>query len=138
MKNEEAAEKEKEQEQEVEVEVEVSATSTPSTPPSPLPVSVGPGNQRYAFSSSSASPASSSHVSTEELPLLQDKVDPVAAVADAPFSAFSLDWPPEPSQRPTSGSSCLKDLLEWFVQRCCSCCSGWNLTPSQLIKPHEN
>ncbi|GAB2219999.1 hypothetical protein Droror1_Dr00007640 [Drosera rotundifolia] len=132
MKNEE--EPEKEQEQEVEVEVDASATSTPSTPPSPLPVSVGPGNQRYAFSASSAS---SSHVSTEELPLLQDKVEAVVVVADSPFSAFSLDWPPEPSQRPASRSSCLKDLLEWFVLRCCSCCS-WNLTPSQLIKPHEN
>ncbi|KAL9256237.1 hypothetical protein AKJ16_DCAP04585 [Drosera capensis] len=126
-----------EEEPEQEVEVDASATATPSTPPSPLPVSVGPGNQRYAFSSSSASPASSSHVSTEELPLLQDKVEPVVVMVDAPFSAFSLDWPPEPSQRPASRSSCLKDLLEWFVQRCCSCCS-WNLTPSQLIKPHEN
>ncbi|KAE7997523.1 hypothetical protein FH972_002152 [Carpinus fangiana] len=95
-----------------------SPSSSPPTPPSPLPISVGPGNQKYVFSSSpSPSPPFSNHTSAENLPLLHHKLSG-AAVA----FAISLD-PPEPHDHLDSNSSCLKDLLEWFIQKCCNCCS---------------
>ncbi|XP_062109918.1 protein PROLINE CONTENT ALTERNATIVE 22 [Humulus lupulus] len=101
-----------------------SPSSSPPTPPSPLPVSVGPGNQKYLFSPSPSlsppfSPPSSSHDSTELLHLLQeDKKLPSPRVP----SVFSLDLV-DPDIL-DSKSSCLKDLLEWFVERCCNICSN--------------
>ncbi|KAL6996098.1 hypothetical protein U1Q18_006237 [Sarracenia purpurea var. burkii] len=100
-----------------------SPSSSPPTPPSPLPVSVGPGNQRYFFSSSPSrlppfSPPPSSHTSAENLPLGHHKPIPLAEPL-----VFSLD---RPSSDELGSSSCLKDLLEWLVLRCCSCCS-WSL-----------
>ncbi|XWS20624.1 hypothetical protein CRYUN_Cryun31cG0118600 [Craigia yunnanensis] len=101
----------------------VSASSSPPTPPSPLPISVGPGNQKYLFSASPTpsppfSPPSSSHASAENLPLLHD--NPRSTPAQV-ISAFSLDRK-DPDELEDK-SSCLKDLLEWLVQKCCSCCS---------------
>ncbi|OAY48685.1 uncharacterized protein LOC110617606 [Manihot esculenta] len=100
----------------------VSPSSSPPTPPSPLPISTGPGNQKYSFSPSpSPSPPfslpPSSHTSTENLPFLPDKLATAAKVA----SAFSLDL--QHPRQMDSRSSCLQDLLEWFLQKCCNCCS---------------
>ncbi|PSS18189.1 General transcription factor IIH subunit like [Actinidia chinensis var. chinensis] len=99
-----------------------SPSSSPPTPPSPLPISVGPGRQKYFFSSSPSpsppfSPPPSSHTSADKLlPLLHDK----GAAHTVPL-AFSLDRPsPDESD---SKRSCLKDLLEWLVLRCCNSCS---------------
>ncbi|KAJ8770584.1 hypothetical protein K2173_018075 [Erythroxylum novogranatense] len=104
----------------------VSPSSSPPTPPSPLPVSVGPGNQKYSFSPSPSpsppfSPPQSSQTSAENLPLLPEKL---ATTPDENRvrSAFSLDQPP-PIELEDSKSSCLQDLLEWFIQRCCNCCT---------------
>ncbi|GMH16071.1 hypothetical protein Nepgr_017912 [Nepenthes gracilis] len=112
-----------------------SPTSSPPTPPSPLPVSVGPGSQRYLFPSSPSlsppfSPLSSSHTSVEDLPLLKDKSHDFVMLA--PPLTFSLDLPCYPVDSAPQ-SSCLKDLLEWFVAGCFSCCS-WAMIP--LSKPH--
>ncbi|KAG5538127.1 hypothetical protein RHGRI_025267 [Rhododendron griersonianum] len=102
-----------------------SPSSSPPTPPSPLPVSVGPNHQRYFFSSSPSpsppfSPPPSSHTSADNIPLLitnDDKSTPRLAA-----SAFSLDRPAAADDS-DSKSSCLKDLLEWLVLRCCNCSS---------------
>ncbi|XP_052175932.1 early nodulin-20-like [Diospyros lotus] len=97
-------------------------SSSPPSPPSPLPVSVGAGNRSYFFSSSpSPSPPFSSspspNVSADNLPLLLHR-------RPAP-SAFSLDRPDLPEDDQSgSGSSCLRQWLEWLVLRCCSC-SSW-------------
>ncbi|XP_057968603.1 uncharacterized protein LOC131158058 [Malania oleifera] len=125
----------------------VSPSSSPPTPPSPLPVSVGPGHQKYVFSSSpSPSPPfsphpdrrcnSSPHTSADSFPLLLHNKyfyggatapppPPAAALPLAPPSVFSLDLQPTDvdDESHTKSSTCLKDLLEWLVQRCCSCCS---------------
>ncbi|XP_054779705.1 formin-like protein 20 [Prosopis cineraria] len=100
-----------------------SPTSSPPTPSSPLPVSFGPGNRQYSISASSTpsppfSPAPSSQASLEQekIPLLQE--DP-PTTANLP-SVFSLDL--RKSQELEPKSTCLQELLEWFVQRCCSCC----------------
>ncbi|KAL0012804.1 hypothetical protein SO802_007912 [Lithocarpus litseifolius] len=99
-----------------------SPTSSPPTPPSPLPISVGPGNQKYNFSLSPSpsppfSPPHSSHTSAENLPLLHEKLlSPTVPLA------FSLDRQRQPEDL-DSKSSCLKDLLEWFIQKCCTCCA---------------
>ncbi|XP_028789418.1 uncharacterized protein LOC114745428 [Neltuma alba] len=102
-----------------------SPTSSPPTPPSPLPVSFAPGNQRYSFSASSTpsppfSPAPSSQTSLEQekLPLLQQD-QPNSDTTNLP-SAFSLDL--QKSQELEPKSTCLQELLEWFMQRCCCCC----------------
>ncbi|KAL2668679.1 hypothetical protein AAZV13_01G142200 [Glycine max] len=92
-------------------------TSSPPTPPSPLPISFGPGNRTYSFSvSSTTSPpfslVPSSHPSDDNLPLILHKI------TNVPPSIFSLDL-----QQFQSNTTCLKDLLEWFIQRCCSCCN---------------
>ncbi|ESW22833.1 hypothetical protein PHAVU_005G185200 [Phaseolus vulgaris] len=94
-----------------------SPTSSPPTPPSPLPISFGPGNRTYSFSvSSTPSPpfslAPSSHPSHDNLPLLPKTL---LATTNVPY-VFSLDH-----QEFKSKTTCLKDLLEWFIQRCCSC-----------------
>ncbi|KAK9923981.1 hypothetical protein M0R45_032373 [Rubus argutus] len=110
-----------------------SPTSSPPTPPSPLPISVGPGNQKYLFSPSPSpsppfSPPPSSHASAENLlPLLP----PLPSTPKLPPSAFSLDYirpTPQPDNL-DSRSSCLTDLLEWFIERCCNCCAK---SPYQL------
>ncbi|TQD99105.1 hypothetical protein C1H46_015306 [Malus baccata] len=98
-------------------------TPSPPTPPSPLPISVGPGNQRYTFSPSPSpslpfSQPPSSHASVENLPLLpHGQKLPSSPAAPSPFS---LDYrrPPEDSD---SKSSCLVDLLAWFIEKCCNC-----------------
>ncbi|KAH7867512.1 hypothetical protein Vadar_034349 [Vaccinium darrowii] len=102
-----------------------SPSSSPPTPPSPLPVSVGPNHQRYFFSSSPSpsppfSPPPSSHTSAENIPLLLTHDDD-NSITRLAASAFSLDRPPP--DHSDSKSSCLKDLLEWLVLRCCNCCS---------------
>ncbi|XP_015571232.1 anther-specific proline-rich protein APG [Ricinus communis] len=99
------------------------SSSSPPTPPSPLPISVGPGNQKYYFTPSpSPSPSPpfsqppSSHTSADQnLPLLSEDLVPQVP------SAFSLDRPHH--NELDSKSSCLQDLLEWFIQKCCNCCS---------------
>nr|KYP50405.1 hypothetical protein KK1_027770 [Cajanus cajan] len=96
-------------------------SSSPPTPPSPLPISFGPGNRTYSFSvSSTPSPpfshASSSHPSEDNLPLLLKTLDS----PDVP-SVFSLDL--QYPQQFQSKTTCLMDLLEWFIQRCCGCCN---------------
>ncbi|KAJ4968691.1 hypothetical protein NE237_015392 [Protea cynaroides] len=97
-----------------------SPPSSPPTPPSPLPVSIGPGHQKYTFTPSpSPSPPfspPSSRTSSEIHPLL---------CKDSPYrpkgpSTFSLD---RVSDDLGFQSSCLKDLLEWLLLRCCGCCS---------------
>ncbi|KAF5739230.1 hypothetical protein HS088_TW12G00432 [Tripterygium wilfordii] len=104
----------------------VSPSSSPPTPPSPLPVSIGPGHQKYLFSPSPSSsppfsPPSTTHPSNENLPLLQEELShSAAAVAHSP-SAFSLDR--KDPDRVEPESSCLKDLLVWILQKCCSFCS---------------
>ncbi|XP_062026248.1 protein PROLINE CONTENT ALTERNATIVE 22 [Rosa rugosa] len=108
-----------------------SPTSSPPTPPSPLPISVGPGNQKYLFSPSpSPSPPfspPSSHTSAENLPLLlPEKLQPSPKVTP---SAFSLDYSRPAPDHLDSRSSCLRDLLEWFIERCCNCCTR---SPYQL------
>ncbi|KAG2725821.1 hypothetical protein I3843_01G082700 [Carya illinoinensis] len=101
-----------------------SPTSSPPTPPSPLPVSVGPGNQKYIFSSSPSlsppfSPQPSSHTSAENLPLLHAKLSGTSL----PLAlTFSLDRRREPDDL-ASKNSCLEDLLKWFIEKCCTCCS---------------
>ncbi|XP_048139726.1 uncharacterized protein LOC115755816 isoform X2 [Rhodamnia argentea] len=99
----------------------ISQTSSPPTPPSPLPISTGPGNQKYYFSPSPTpsppfSPPQSSHTSAENLPLLQESSVPTRT----PPLAFSLDRK-QADEAEDSRSSCLKDLLEWFIRRCCNC-----------------
>ncbi|ONI15032.1 hypothetical protein PRUPE_3G022200 [Prunus persica] len=110
-------------EEDDEKKVYASPTSSPPTPPSPLPISVGPGNQKYIFSPSPSpsppfSPPPSSHTSAENLPLLHH--DQKLSSPPVPSSAFSLDYrrPPEDLD---SRSSCLADLLKWFIERCCNC-----------------
>ncbi|XLR32338.1 hypothetical protein HN51_052303 [Arachis hypogaea] len=103
-----------------------SSTSSPPTPPSPLPISFGPGNLRYSFSVSSTpsppfSPPSSIHTSAENLPLL------------CKASVFSLDY--QHPQVLESRSTCFKDLLEWVLQRCCSCCKGFRRI---FLMPHNS
>ncbi|CBI18433.3 unnamed protein product, partial [Vitis vinifera] len=107
-----------------------SPSSSPPTPPSPLPISVGPGHQKYSFSASpTPSPPfspPSSHTSAENLPLM-----PVKASSPRPAPlAFSLDR--QDAGDSDSPSSCLKELLEWLVQRCCSCCSQPLFTSSKV------
>ncbi|KAJ6901023.1 formin-like protein 18 [Populus alba x Populus x berolinensis] len=105
-----------------------SPSSSPPTPPSPLPISIGAGNHKYNFSCSPSpsppfSPPLSSHASSENLhPLLQKLASPKRVP-----SAFSLDRP-DPDAL-DSKSSCLEDLLEWFVQRCCGFCSKLASSP---------
>ncbi|PKI38177.1 uncharacterized protein LOC116200190 [Punica granatum] len=94
----------------------VSPSPSPPTPPSPLPISVGPGNHRYEFSASPTpsppfSAAPSSQSSAENLPLLQE---PSAR------QAFSVDIKNQ-DEEADSSSSCLKDLLEWLLRKCCTC-----------------
>ncbi|KAJ4830231.1 hypothetical protein Tsubulata_037554 [Turnera subulata] len=91
----------------------VSPSSSPPTPPSPLPISVGAGDQKYYFSPSpSPSPSppfsqpTSSHTSTENLPLLHEKL-PTPAPLPSPFS---LDQPRPADHSLDTKSSCLKDL----------------------------
>ncbi|KAK7325340.1 hypothetical protein VNO77_29502 [Canavalia gladiata] len=101
-----------------------SPTSSPPTPPSPLPISFGPGNRKYSFSASSTpsppfSIAPSSQQSEEKLPLL----DKTLGSPNVP-TVFSLDLQ-DPQER-ESKSTCLKDLLEWFIQRCCNCCNKFS------------
>ncbi|WCJ37149.1 hypothetical protein M5689_018304 [Euphorbia peplus] len=101
----------------------ISPSSSPPTPPSPLPISVGPGNQPYSFSPSpSPSPPFSAHTSAENLPLLPEKLEAASATAQVP-SAFSLDLPRPDQEFDSKSSSCLQDLVEWFVEKCCKCCS---------------
>lgn len=107
--------------EDVEEDGQISPTSSPPTPPSPLPISTGPGNQKYYFSPSPTltppfSPPQSSHTSAENLPLLQEASGP----SRTPPLAFSLDLK-RADEAEDSRSSCLKDLLEWFVRRCCNC-----------------
>ncbi|KAK2653173.1 hypothetical protein Ddye_013029 [Dipteronia dyeriana] len=107
-----------------------SPSSSPPTPPSPLPISVGPGNHNYSFSpSASPSPPfslpSSAHPSAENLPFLlaHDQIPP---------SAFSLDGKLTVDQEADDHdktASCLKDLLDWVLLRCC-CCFSW---PTQIL-----
>ncbi|KAI4379238.1 hypothetical protein MLD38_005561 [Melastoma candidum] len=98
-------------------------TSSPPTPPSPLPVSVGPGNQKYDFSLSPTpsppfSPHGSSHTSAENLPLLAEASIP----AEKTPLAFSVDCrKDDEADDDSQGRNCLKDLLEWFLRRCCNC-----------------
>ncbi|KAH1066637.1 hypothetical protein J1N35_031624 [Gossypium stocksii] len=93
--------------------------SPPLSPPSPpLPISVGPGNSNYLFSPSpTTSPPTPGHASTESLPFLRHNRTSTPAQVT---SAFSLDrkLPDELEDQ----SSCLKDLLEWLVRKCCNCC----------------
>ncbi|CAK8535542.1 unnamed protein product [Lathyrus sativus] len=98
-----------------------SPSSSPPTPPSPLPISYGAGNNRYSFSASSTlSPPFSS---PENLSFLHVP------------SVFSVDLQDPPESE--SKSTCLKDLLEWFIQRCCSCCCC-NKFPSISPTPQSN
>ncbi|KAL9680945.1 hypothetical protein QQ045_012726 [Rhodiola kirilowii] len=105
-----------------------SPTSSPPTPPSPLPISTGPGNQRYFFTPSPSpsppfSPPSPCHNSAERLPFLRHDDNGLQKHVSSRVAAsvFSLDRQ-EPGKM-DSQPSCLKDLLEWFVERCCNCCS---------------
>ncbi|KAJ4718820.1 General transcription factor IIH subunit like [Melia azedarach] len=104
----------------------VSPSSSPPTPPSPLPISVGPGNRKYTFSSSPSpsppfSPPLSGHVSADNLPLLLDTLSTPASKVPL---AFSLDRKiPEDQNEDTT--SCLKDLVDWILERCC-CCLSWS------------
>ncbi|XVF57888.1 hypothetical protein PTKIN_Ptkin07bG0018700 [Pterospermum kingtungense] len=98
-----------------------SESSSPPTPPSPLPISVGPGNEKYLFSSSPTpsppfSPLPSSH---ESSPLLHDNQFHPTSTPLQVRSAFSVDRkdPDELEEK----TSCLKDLLEWLVEKCCNC-----------------
>ncbi|KAK4261392.1 hypothetical protein QN277_004396 [Acacia crassicarpa] len=102
-----------------------SPTSSPPTPPSPLPVSFGPDNRRYSISASSTpsppfspAPSSQSSLEQEKVPLLQED-QPTTATTNLP-SVFSLDH--QKSQVLEPKSTCLQELLEWFLQRCCCCC----------------
>ncbi|KAK4269591.1 hypothetical protein QN277_022729 [Acacia crassicarpa] len=113
-----------------------SPTSSPPTPPSPIPVSFGPGNRRYSFSASSTpsppfSPAPSSQASLEEdkVPLLQQD-QPTTTTTNLP-SVFSLDS--QKSQELETKTTCLQELLEWFVQRCCCCCIRFFEFPNRNI-----
>ncbi|XP_059643918.1 protein PROLINE CONTENT ALTERNATIVE 22 [Cornus florida] len=112
-----------------------SPSSSPPTPPSPLPISVGPGHQKYSFSSSPSpsppfSPPPSSHTSAENIPLLDHNL-PIDPPREQP-SAFSLDRQDPDQLEPKN--SCLKNLLEWLVLRCCSC-NTWSVNlPSNPIK----
>ncbi|KAI9161966.1 hypothetical protein LWI28_022455 [Acer negundo] len=118
-----------------------SPTSSPPTPPSPLPISVGPGNHNYFFSHSASpsppfSPPSSAHPSAEKLPLLlpHDQLPP---------SAFSLDGKltvdHEADDHDKTAASCLKDLLDWVLLRCC-CCFSWStqILDQRSIKIHKD
>ncbi|KAK4840044.1 hypothetical protein QYF36_026854 [Acer negundo] len=118
-----------------------SPTSSPPTPPSPLPISVGPGNHNYFFSHSASpsppfSPPSSAHPSAEKLPLLlpHDQLPP---------SAFSLDGKltvdHEADDHDQTAASCLKDLLDWVLLRCC-CCFSWStqILDQRSIKIHKD
>ncbi|GMI89882.1 hypothetical protein HRI_002657500 [Hibiscus trionum] len=101
-----------------------SASTSPSSSPTPLPVSRGPGNQRYLFSPSPTpsplfSPSISSNDSAAILPLLHH--DP-ALIQARVTSAFSLDLKDPDDELHHKSSSCLQDLLEWLVQKCCNCC----------------
>uniref|UniRef100_A0A7N0RGN3 Uncharacterized protein n=1 Tax=Kalanchoe fedtschenkoi TaxID=63787 RepID=A0A7N0RGN3_KALFE len=105
-----------------------SPASSPPTPPSPLPVSTGPGNQRYFFTPSPSpsppfSPPSSPHDSAERLPFLRHGGNGLRKRASptAVASVFSLDRP-DP-EKLDARPSCLQDLLEWLLERCCNCCS---------------
>ncbi|XP_027168984.1 pectinesterase inhibitor 10-like [Coffea eugenioides] len=104
-----------------------SSSSSPPTPPTPLPISVGPGHHKYCFSSSPTptppfSPPLSTHSSFESLTLLHtNPSDPLLQPAAAAPLAFSLDYQAHPGH--DSKSSCLKDLLEWLVLKCCRHCS---------------
>ncbi|PSS07236.1 Fer-1-like protein [Actinidia chinensis var. chinensis] len=114
-----------------------SPSSSPPTPPSPLPISVGPGHQKYFFSSSPPfSPPPSSRTSAENLYFFSSSPSPSPPFSPPPSSqtsaknllpaphtvplAFSMDRPR--TDEADSKSSCLKDLLEWLVLRCCNCC----------------
>ncbi|KAJ0007976.1 hypothetical protein Pint_30561 [Pistacia integerrima] len=119
----------------------ISPSSSPPTPPSPLPISVGPGNQKYSFSPSPSpsppfSPLPSRHGTADNLPLLLETLS-TPAVAQVP-STFSLDKraPDEPSG---DSNSCLKELLDWFVVRCCSCFS-WSsqILDRRLVQSHSD
>ncbi|CAJ2675199.1 unnamed protein product [Trifolium pratense] len=93
-----------------------SPTSSPPTPPSPLPISYGAGNRKYSFSASStSSPPFSTPASAENLSLLH--LQKTFDVPNVP-SVFSVDRhdPPESESK----STCLKDLLAWFINFLCS------------------
>ncbi|KAL5756877.1 hypothetical protein ACOSQ2_021623 [Xanthoceras sorbifolium] len=128
----------------------VSPSSSPPTPPSPLPISIGPGNHKYSFSPSPSpsppfSPPSSGHPSAENLPLLLDTLSTPAA-HQLPPSAFSLDGKvcvvdhqEADHHHHDKSASCLKDLLDWVLLRCC-CCFSWSTqTFDQMhIKIHKD
>ncbi|GAY67350.1 hypothetical protein CUMW_255750 [Citrus unshiu] len=100
------------------------SSSSPPTPPSPLPISIGPGNHRYFFPPSPTpsppfSPPPSSSTSAENLPLLAETHPTTAQVP----SAFSLDGKVPDGQVYDKTTSCLKELVDWLLQRCCSCIS---------------
>ncbi|GMI78620.1 hypothetical protein HRI_001531300 [Hibiscus trionum] len=105
-------------------EVKNGNISPSSSPPTPLPISVGPGNQKYLFLSSPtpsppfSPPLSSYGSSAESLPLLRRH--PTLSRTQI-TSAFSLDRK-DPDELHRKSSSCLQDLLEWLVQKCCNCC----------------
>ncbi|XP_039020779.1 uncharacterized protein LOC120152664 [Hibiscus syriacus] len=101
----------------------VSASSSPPTPPTPLPISIGAFDQKYLFSPSPTpsppfSPPLSSHGSAESLSLLHHHPTLIQARIT---SAFSLDRK-DLDEYHHKSPSCLWDLLEWLVQKCCSCC----------------
>ncbi|KAK9726794.1 hypothetical protein RND81_05G237400 [Saponaria officinalis] len=120
-------------------EVEGSTSSSPSPPrqhPSPLPVSTGPDHEKYSFSQSSSlsppvSPPGSSHTSAEDLCLMHAYKFENRISVSAP-SSLSVDRVQPTDDSFSESTSCLRELLEWFVHRCCICCS-WNLdSPSRL------
>ncbi|KAL3528490.1 hypothetical protein ACH5RR_007812 [Cinchona calisaya] len=118
-----------------------SSSSSPPTPPSPLPISVGPGYQKYCFSLSPSpsptptppfSPPLSTHSSIDSFPLLRrDPSDPSLLLPAPAPSTFSLDYQ-DPNSHDTR-TSCLKDLLEWLVLKCCRHCSLWT-SPNHAFK----
>ncbi|KAL9228443.1 hypothetical protein vseg_004026 [Gypsophila vaccaria] len=116
------------------------STSSPSPPqrhPSPLPVSTGPDYEKYSFSRSSSlsprvSPPGSSHTSAEDLRLMHTHKGFENLRSVYAPSSLSVDRIQPTDDSYSESTSCLKELLEWFVLRCCICCS-WNLnSPSKL------
>ncbi|KAI9087298.1 hypothetical protein K1719_030768 [Acacia pycnantha] len=103
-----------------------SPPSSPPTPPSPLPVSFGPGNRRYSISASSTpsppfslAPSSQTSLEQDKVPLLQQDQPTTTTTTNLP-SVFSLES--QKSQELEPKSTCLQELLEWLVQRCCCYC----------------
>ncbi|KAL9235551.1 hypothetical protein vseg_010301 [Gypsophila vaccaria] len=106
-----------------------SESTPPRRPPSPLPVSTGPNNEKYSFSSSSS--LSPSDSPPGNIYLLHANKLPTSKSASAP-SSFSVDRI-QPADDPSHRTiSCLKELVEWLILKCCVCC-WWNYNSSSKL-----